>query len=79
MNVNPLHRATRAGLGLAALLLLAGCAGGPGWGAWSQRPSNADMARVIANTEPVEPPPEPAPLSPPTRPMRTEVTFDKDK
>jgi hypothetical protein len=78
MNATHFHRAAGLGLGLLALSFFAGCTGGPAWGGWSQRPSNADMARVIENTEPVEAPAESAPLAPPGRPLRTEVTIEDD-
>lgn len=68
----------RAGLGLAALTLLAGCAGGPAWGGFSKRPSDADIAVAIRSNDPVEPP-APAPqLAPPSRPMKTEVSVSDD-
>jgi hypothetical protein len=51
MNANHLHRAAVTGLGLAALVLLAGCANGPGWGAYSKRPSDAEIAAVLARVE----------------------------
>lgn len=79
MNANSLHRVAPAGLGLAALTLLAGCAGSPAWGGFSKRPSNAEIATVIENNEPVEPPAQPAQLQAPRRPMKTEVTFGDDK
>jgi hypothetical protein len=69
----------RAGVGLAALTFLAGCAGGPAWGSFSKRPSTADMALAIQQNDPVEPPAPPAPLQPPRRPMQTEVTADDGK
>ena len=41
----------RAAAGFAALTLLAGCANGPGWGAWSQRPTEEEVAVVLARVE----------------------------
>lgn len=40
----------RAGLGLGILSLLAGCANSPSWGAWSKRPTDAEIAAVLART-----------------------------
>jgi hypothetical protein len=79
MNANSFRRAAMAGLALGALGLLAGCAGFPGWGGWSQTPSNQDMAMVLEHSEPVTPPPAPAQLAPPRRPMTTEVSFGDGK
>lgn len=68
----------RAGFGLIALIFLAGCAGGPAWGGFSKRPSDADIALAIQRNEPVEAPAEPAQLSPPRRPMKTEVSVSDE-
>jgi hypothetical protein len=48
MNAKKFPTAALAGLGLAALTLLAGCANGPSWGAWSKRPTDAQVAAVMA-------------------------------
>lgn len=40
----------RAGFGLGILSLLAGCANSPSWGAWSRRPTDAEVAAVLART-----------------------------
>jgi hypothetical protein len=50
MNAKKFHRALEAGLGLAALVLLGGCANSPSWGAWSKRPTDAQVAAVMART-----------------------------
>jgi hypothetical protein len=50
MNATKYHRAMKAGLGLTALGLLAGCANSPSWGAWSKRPTDAQVAAVMART-----------------------------
>ena len=41
----------RASVGLALLGLLSGCANGPGWGAWSKRPTGPEVAAVLARTK----------------------------
>jgi hypothetical protein len=41
----------RATVGLGLLGLLAGCSNGPSWGAWSKRPSDAQVAAVLARTD----------------------------
>jgi hypothetical protein len=50
MNAKKFQRAMKAGLGLATLGLLAGCANSPSWGAWSKRPTDAQVAAVMART-----------------------------
>jgi hypothetical protein len=41
----------RAAVGLGLLGLLAGCSNGPSWGGWSKRPTDAEVAAVLARVE----------------------------
>jgi hypothetical protein len=41
----------RAAVGLGMLGLLAGCSNGPSWGGWSKRPTDAEVAAVLARVE----------------------------
>ncbi len=46
----------RGGLGIGILILLAGCAGTPYWGPWSQHPTGAQYAAGRAREQPAQPP-----------------------
>ncbi len=56
MKVLPFHAInwTRGALGLVLLSLLTGCASFPSWGAWSQRPTEAQIAAAMSQPEPAK-------------------------
>jgi hypothetical protein len=66
MKAEHYSRIVRAGVGLGLAGLLAGCAGGPSWGAWSQRPTDAEVAAVLARTEGSQVAQQPEPRQEPT-------------
>jgi hypothetical protein len=51
MNAENFCRAARIGVGLILLALSTGCSNFPNWGAGAHRPSNEEIAAVLARTE----------------------------